>query len=382
MTDRRASWQEASSAEYVMAGHPDKLADIASDAVLDAYLKTDPHARVGCEVIIGKDLIVASGQITSNARVDVPNVLRSAIREIGYTADDTGFNSNTAQIVTRLSEQSKSLNEALLWDGDGRNLCANDQAVVVGFAAHNTFGMIPPASYLAKEIALSIDRARLSGDASFLLPDGKVLVRVSGADGVLQLDQVVASVQHCIGVRSEQVHMAVSDLIRRCSQAAGLDPPRSIVVNPPSGNFCFGGPAADTGLTGRKIVSDAYGTSVPHGGGAWSGKDPTKIDRCGAYAARWVAKSLVTCQIARVVQVSITYVLGTAQPLNISVQIPDANPKAENRVALLIAEKFDLRPGALIEDLDLRRPIYQQATRSGHVGIDPHLSWEQARTDL
>jgi S-adenosylmethionine synthetase len=242
--------------------------------------------------------------------------------------------------------------------------------------------MIPPASFIAKKIAIEVGALRRKGDAPFLRPDGKTLVHVEVDAGCTKVRQIVVSAQHVPEALPEQVSRTVRSILSSCVQGAVVDEATELTINPPSGRFCFGGPAADTGLTGRKVVADCYGPSVPHGGGSFSGKDPTKIDRCGAYAARWVAKSLVMSGVAATAWVNLSYVIGVAEPIVVAVFLSDGDPRQESQITSLIRDKFDLRAGAIIERLGLVRPLYLRATMSAHFGVDSTLPWEQARTDL
>ena len=375
-----ASGGVRSWAEYVLHGHPDKLSDIAADALVDAYLEADPMARVACEILVGNGLIVASGQIVSRACIAIPELLRRTMRQVGYSSEDTGLDAENATLLARFSEQSESLRAALFGGNSGISICANDQTIVTGYATRNSYGMLPPASFLAKRIALAIDQSRYSGEIP-LLPDGKVLVCISQEDCRIEVEKVIVSVQHRPEIAPEELRTALVDVMARPLRAAALSAPQAVSVNPPSGVFCTGGPAADTGLTGRKIIADAYGPGIPHGGGAWSGKDPTKIDRSGAYAARWVAKSIVCSGIATSALISITYVIGTSEPVDLSVRLPRGTKKT-HLVKRMILDKFDLRPGAIIDSLNLRRPLYKRAAQVGHVGTDQELPWEKACYDL
>jgi S-adenosylmethionine synthetase len=263
-------------------------------------------------------------------------------------------------------------------------MAAGDQAIVVGYAEGNRFGSIPAASFIAKRTAIELGTRRRSGEFSFLRPDGKVLACIRCANEVpTHADRIVISVQHDTNYDRAEICSAIKAM---CQQLWGNEPwyddHTIIEINPPNGAFCFGGPQADAGVTGRKLVAEAYGPKVPHGGGALSGKDPTKIDRCGAYAARWVAKSLVASGVAQAVIVRLTYVIGTYAPVQIDVRALDPHNSLDEQLVDLVRAEFDLRPGAIIERLGLSRPIYRNATLSAHYGIDPELPWEVARTDL
>ncbi len=337
-------------------------------------------ARVACEILVGNGLIVASGQIASTACIAIPELLRRTMREVGYSSEDTGLDVDNATLLARFSEQSESLRAALFAGDSGVSIRANDQTIVTGYATRNSYGMLPPASFLAKRIALAIDESRYSGEIP-ILPDGKVLICISQEDCRINVEKVIVSVQHRPEIASEELRSALVDVMMRPLSAAAIGAPQTVSVNPPSGTFCTGGPATDTGLTGRKIIADAYGPGIPHGGGAWSGKDPTKIDRSGAYAARWVAKSVVCSGIATSALISITYVIGTSEPVDLSVSLLGGGEN-NDLVKKMILDKFDLRPAAIIDSLNLRRPLYKRAAQVGHVGIDLELPWEKARYDL
>lgn len=377
------STRHVSCAEYIMEGHPDKLSDIIADSILDEYLEHDKNARVACEVLVAKELVVVAGEISSSYQADIEGIVRQTILDIGYLDSACGMSGNDCRVIRSLSEQSPSLRNVLLPESLGEPLRASDQAVVVGFATQNCFGMIPPASFIAKKIAIEVGARRHSGQAPFLRPDGKTLVQVEAdAGGCPTVRQIVVSAQHVPEATPAQICMMVHSIVPSCIQGAVTDKATQLTINPPSGRFSFGGPAADTGLTGRKVVADCYGPGVPHGGGSFSGKDPTKIDRCGAYAARWVAKSLVMSGVAATALVSLSYVIGVAEPTSIAVALPDRDARQENQIIALVQDKFDLRAGAIIERLDLLRPLYLRATQRAHFGIDSTLPWEQARTDL
>jgi S-adenosylmethionine synthetase len=372
-----------STAEYVMDGHPDKLCDIVADSILDEYLLHDPAARVACEILAAKELIVVAGEISSEYTADIEYVVRRTLAEVGYVNTASGISANDCRVVLSLSQQSPSLGAALCPRAFGDLLPAGDQAVVTGFATRNDFGMIPPASFIAKTLAIEVGMLRHSGGAPVLLPDGKTLACIElDGDGCVTVRQIVISAQHRPDATPEQLSAIFRPLVSTGFLGAVVDGMTELTINPPSGRFCFGGPAADTGLTGRKIVADSYGPNVPQGGGSFSGKDPTKIDRCGAYAARWIAKSLVTSGVATTVLINLTYVIGSASPIAVDVVVPNAALRKMAQVRRLILEKFDLRPGALIERLALARPLYSRSTSKAHFGIDSSLPWEQPRTDI
>jgi S-adenosylmethionine synthetase len=372
------------AAEYVMEGHPDKVCDLVADAILDQFITCDIDARVGCEVMVAKETVFVGGEFTSRVDVSIDSTIRETLSDIGYDSSESGISPHECQIHRSISPQSSFLSK-IVTQTDGTFIPASDQAVIVGFAVRNDFGMVPPASYIAKRIALECAKRRHDGHLDLLWPDGKALVVLDGdMRTVSNAEAILVSNQHMPSANVEILGEQISRVVLEILAEHGLGKPSALEINPPSGSFYYGGPAADTGVTGRKVVADTYGPSVPCGGGSLSGKDPSKIDRCGAYGARWVAKSLVASGLLDAVQVTLTYVIGTPKPAAISILCPTTPKHRGNNKAIadLVRKKFDLRPGAIIEQLDLRRPIYYEATRSGHFGINEDLPWEQARTDL
>jgi S-adenosylmethionine synthetase len=365
------------SSEYVLEGHPDKLCDLISDAIVDEYLCHDADATVGCEVLAAKQLIVVAGEISSHHRADIDGIVRRTLLDVGYDAPETGMCGHTCCIETSVSTQSPFLSEIVRKGPRRARIAASDQAVVFGFASRNTWGMIPLGSYAAKRIAIDTARYRRANRDSGLRPDGKVLVSFADrgtGPGCERPATIVLSAQHKQDADLDAVRGALETLAVAAIADLPIEPPVCVLINPPTGVFHFGGPGADSGLTGRKIVADTYGAHVPCGGGALSGKDPTKIDRSATYAARWVAKSLVSAGLADSVCLSLTYVIGEEAPMGVAVSANGS--ESEAALAAVIREKFDLRPGAIIEQLQLRRPIYYGATRMGHMGLDESLPWE------
>lgn len=362
--------------EAVLLGHPDKLADIISDAVVDAFITLDPSARVACEVLVAKQDVFVAGEMTSVASPEIQEIVRSAIASVGYDQEGLGFSASECRVHTSTSQQSKNLAEALFANSAAGRLCAGDQAVVVGYAEGNAFGGIPAEVFAAKTIARAVSSLRASDATLGLCPDGKVLVGLQD-QGEQWCEIVVVSVQHRPGANAVVIHDAMHDCVEKSLGSLFRSGATRVVVNPPNGTFTFGGPAADTGLTGRKLVVDAYGASVPIGGGAFSGKDPTKVDRTGAYAARWVAKSLVRSELCQKAMVTLTYLIGDEQPIGVNVAGCGRTPDAELRDIVL--EAFDLSPTGIIEALNLRRPIFVRATSSAHFGLDGDLPWETSR---
>lgn len=364
------------SAESVLEGHPDKLCDLIADAVLDEYLRHDPDARVACEVIAAKQLVLVAGEISSSHCADIESIVRTTMADVGYIEPEAGISADLCQVEISVSGQSPFLRRLV---PPNCELSASDQAVAVGFAIANDCGLIPRSSYLAKQIGIAIARTRREEAGRELRPDGKTLVSLGErrAGG----DYIVISAQHAPSADPTEVQSLLRSVVLATVSPFLCDVPK-VVVNPPTGVFHFGGPAADTGLTGRKLVADTYGPGVPCGGGALSGKDPSKIDRCATYAARWVAKSLVAAGLTKQVLVSLTYVIGEQRPVSVNVTALDKETDTGDFLSSLVCERVDLRPAAIIERLCLRQPIYLEATRKGHFGVDDSLPWEVASPDL
>ena len=378
------------TSESVTEGHPDKLADQISDAVLDAFLSKDPYSRVACETSITTGLVLLSGEISSQATVDLAGVVRKTIKEVGYNKAEFGFDADTAAVLIALDKQSPDIalgvNQAL--ESRATNIKdkydlvgAGDQGLVFGYATDETFEFLPTPIALAHRLARELAAVRKDGRLSYLRPDGKtqVTVEYQGLEPT-RVDTLVISAQHDPDVELDQIAADLEKLVvRPVVPEEYLDGNTRILVNP-TGRFVIGGPHGDAGLTGRKIIVDTYGGFSRHGGGAFSGKDPTKVDRSGAYAARYVAKNVVAAGLARRAEVQIAYAIGVARPISIFVDTFGTG-KLNNRELLdLIIKNFDLRPAAIIEELELRRPIYRQIASYGHFGrIDLDLPWE--RTD-
>lgn len=379
------------TSESVTEGHPDKICDQISDAVLDAIMAEDPFGRVACETATTTGLIVVMGEITTNTYVDIQKLAREVVRDIGYTHSDSGFDSATCGVVVAIKEQSTEIaggvNHALeVRDrAEGNNAAENtgagDQGMMVGFACDETPELMPLPIALAHRLVRRLSEARRSGVLPYLRPDGKSQVTIEYRHGrPHRVDAIVISTQHSPEIDNEQlardIRTAVIDAV---VPRELVDNETSIYVNP-SGRFTIGGPMGDAGVTGRKIIVDTYGGMARHGGGAFSGKDCTKVDRSGAYAARWVAKNVVQAGLAERCELQLSYAIGVAQPLSISVETFGTGTIDDERILELIRDTFDLRPGAIIRDLDLRRPIYRQTAAFGHFGrADLDLPWE--RTD-
>ena len=379
------------TSESVTEGHPDKLCDQISDAVLDAVMKDDPMGRVACETAVTNGLVIVMGEITTSSYVDVPGIVRDTLSKAGYVKSEYGIDAKSCGISVSIQEQSQDISQgvstALERRGDGASeedldtIGAGDQGMMVGFACNETPELMPLTVSLSHRLVRQLSLVRKEGILPYIWPDGKSQVTVEYRYGVPhRVDTVVISAQHSPSVDNDQLKNDIMEhVIRKIIPADLLDADTNIYVNP-SGRFVIGGPAGDTGLTGRKILVDTYGGIARHGGGAFSGKDPTKVDRSAAYAARYVAKNLVAAGLADRAEVLVSYAIGMAHPISVSVETFDTNRVDSDTIHKLVAKHFDLRPAAIIKDLDLRRPIYTPVAASGHFGRDDlDLSWE--RTD-
>ena len=378
------------TSESVTEGHPDKVCDQISDAVLDAVLRDDPNAKVACETATTTGMILVFGEITTETYVDIPALVRDVVRDIGYTHSSHGFDANTCGVMVAIKEQSTEISEgvsAAIEVRQGRRvdvfdqLGAGDQGMMIGFACNETPELMPLPISLAHAIARRLTEARKSGELPYLRPDGKSQVTVEYFNGKpVRVDTIVVSAQHAEDV--DQATLAAdirAMVVDRVVPASLLDDETRYLINP-SGRFVLGGPMADAGLTGRKIIVDTYGGMARHGGGAFSGKDATKVDRSGAYAARYVAKNVVAAGLADRFEIQISYAIGMARPVSIMVETFGTGKVSDDVIQRLVAEHFDLRPAAIIETLDLRRPIYRQTAAYGHFGRDDlDVPWE--RTD-
>jgi S-adenosylmethionine synthetase len=389
------------TSESVTEGHPDKIADQISDSVLDAVLKNDPNGRVACETLITTGLVVVAGEITTESYVDIPGLVRERIREIGYTRAKYGFDADTCGVMVALDEQSPDIAQGVdasfeVQHGDDDPLDrvgAGDQGLMFGYASRETDELMPLPIMLAHRIAKRLSEVRKAEVLPYLRPDGKSQVTIryevddEGRQRPVEIERVLISTQHRDGLDVETLlkpdlaeNVLHPILPKDLYDERRLDNDKDFFYCNPTGKFVIGGPMGDTGLTGRKIIVDTYGGAAPHGGGAFSGKDPTKVDRSAAYAARYVAKNVVAAGLADRCQVQVAYAIGVARPMSILVETFGTETIAVSRIEDLVHEHFDLRPAAILRDLDLRRPIYAKTAAYGHFGReDRDFTWE--RTD-
>jgi S-adenosylmethionine synthetase len=393
------------TSESVTEGHPDKIADQISDTVLDAVLRDDPDGRVACEALITTGLVVVAGEITTETYVDIPQIVRGKLAEIGYTHSEWGFDATTCGVVVAIDEQSPDIAQGIdsayevQHDPDDDDpldrVGAGDQGMMFGYATRETDELMPLPIMLAHKICKRLSEVRKVGELPYLRPDGKAQVTVryevdaEGRQRPVEIERILVSTQHAEGCDADT--LIKPDLIDRVLRpilptdlydATRFDHDRDFVYVNPTGKFVIGGPMGDTGLTGRKIIVDTYGGAARHGGGAFSGKDPTKVDRSAAYAARYVAKNIVAAGLADRCEVNVAYAIGVARPVSIAVRTfgSEAEGITPERIEELTREHFDLRPAAILRDLDLRRPIYAKTAAYGHFGRDDHdFTWE--RTD-
>ena len=377
------------TSESVTEGHPDKMADQISDAILDAILEKDANARVACETFLTTGMVLISGEISTTCYVDMPQIARQVIKEIGYDDARHGFDYKTSAVLTSIGEQSSDIaqgvdcaleaREGKMSDDDIEAIGAGDQGMMFGYASNETETYMPLPIYLSHELTRRLSVARKTGELDYLLPDGKSQVTVEYQEGKpVRVDTVVVSTQHKEDIDLGALHEdIINKVILQVIPQNLLDESTKYYVNP-TGRFVVGGPQGDTGLTGRKIIVDTYGGMARHGGGALSGKDGTKVDRSGAYMARYIAKNIVASGLAERCEVQVAYAIGVARPMSLLVETFGTNKVSEEKIVQAVLEVFDLRPAAIIRDLELRKPIFKQCAAYGHFGRhDIDLPWER-----
>jgi len=375
------------TSESVTAGHPDKICDQISDAILDEIIKQDPAARVACEATVTTGLVLVAGEISTKGYVDIPKIVRSTIQEIGYTRAEYGFDAQTCGVITAIDEQSSDIAQAVNESLEKRSgqeaeeleIGAGDQGMVFGFACNETPELMPLPIALAHRLARRLHQVRVEGIVPYLRPDGKTQVTIEyDGDQPVRIDTIVISSQHAEDVSLAQIETDIQEhVIQPIVPKEMLDQATKFFINP-TGRFVIGGPMGDTGLTGRKVIVDTYGGYARHGGGAFSGKDPTKVDRSGAYAARYLAKNIVAAGLADKCEVQLAYAIGVAEPVSIRIDDFGTGKIEEKKLIELVREHVDLRPAGIIKQLDLLRPIYRQTAAYGHFGrTDIDLPWER-----
>lgn len=378
------------TSESVTEGHPDKMCDAISDAILDALMEKDPMSRVACETCTTTGVVMVMGEITTNAYVDIPKIVRETVREIGYTRAKYGFDADTCGVITTIDEQSKDIamgvdkaleaKENSMSEEEIDAIGAGDQGMMYGYATDETEEFMPYPISLAHKLSRQLTKVRKDGTLTYLRPDGKtqVTVEYDENDRPIRLDAVVLSTQHDPDVTQEQIHEDIKKYVFDPILPADMvDAETKFFINP-TGRFVIGGPHGDSGLTGRKIIVDTYGGYARHGGGAFSGKDCTKVDRSAAYAARYVAKNMVAAGLARKCEIQLSYAIGVAHPTSIQVETFGTGKLSDQKLTEIVRENFDLRPAGIIKMLDLRRPIYKQTAAYGHFGrTDLDLPWER-----
>lgn len=368
------------TSESVSEGHPDKMADQISDSILDAILAQDKYARVACETMITTGMAVLAGEITTHAQIDYSEIVRQTIRDIGYVSSDVGFDANTCAVLTSLDRQSPDIAQGVTaGEGMFKDQGAGDQGLMFGYACNDTAQLMPMPIVFAHQLTQQLAAVRKNNVIDFLRPDSKSQVSIEYIDDKpVRIDAVVLSTQHNPDVTHQQIEEAVmEEVIKKVLPANLLDAKTKYFINP-TGRFVIGGPVGDCGLTGRKIIVDTYGGQGSHGGGAFSGKDPSKVDRSASYMGRYVAKNIVAAGLADKCEVQIAYAIGVAEPVSVMVNAFGTGKIASDQIARIVAEEFDLRPAGIIETLDLLRPIYRQTAAYGHFGRElADFTWEK-----